>query len=309
MFSSFIEFRKRAEPEKIVENIFKKKISLLILPDKDYPERLKQIFDPPPVLYVRGKILPEDKFAIAVVGTRKITNYGKEVTELLVKELSSVGLTIVSGLARGVDSLSHKTALESKTRTIAVLGSGVDQIYPPQNEGLAKEIAENGAVISEYPPGMIALPGNFPARNRIISGLSLGVLVTEAGVDSGSLITAGLALEQNREVFAVPGPIYSQLSKGPSSLIKQGAKLVTTAEDVLEELNIKGKINKLNKEIIGENKEEILLIKLLENEEKHIDQLIRESKFTTEKLNSLLMTMEISGKIKNLGGGNYSLNY
>ncbi|HSX58293.1 MAG TPA: DNA-processing protein DprA, partial [Candidatus Saccharimonadales bacterium] len=205
--------------------------------------------------------------------------------------------------------LSHKTALESKTRTIAVLGSGVDQIYPPQNEGLAKEIAENGAVISEYPPGMIALPGNFPARNRIISGLSLGVLVTEAGVDSGSLITAGLALEQNREVFAVPGPIYSQLSKGPSSLIKQGAKLVTTAEDVLEELNIKGKINKLNKEIIGENKEEILLIKLLENEEKHIDQLIRESKFTTEKLNSLLMTMEISGKIKNLGGGNYSLNY
>ncbi len=309
VFAHFSKFRFGTAPEKLLEGIYKKNIKVLTLLDKNYPERLKQIFDPPPVLYVRGELAPSDKFALAVVGTRKITNYGKEVTELLVKELSSVGLTIVSGLARGVDSLAHKIALENKTRTIAVLGSGVDQIYPPQNEPLAAAIEKNGAVISEYPPGMIALPGNFPARNRIISGLSLGVLVTEAGVDSGSLITAGLALEQNREVFAIPGPIYSQLSKGPSALIKQGAKLVTSAEDVLEELNIKGRVNRLDRQIKGDSKEENLLLKLLENEEKNIDQLIRESKLSTEKLTGLLTTMELTGKIKNLGAGKYSLNY
>ncbi len=309
VFKSFTNFRKNHDPEKILESIYQKKIKVLVLTDKDYPDRLKQIFDPPPVLYIRGELLPEDKLALAVVGTRKMTSYGREVTTLLVKDLANSGLTIVSGLARGIDSMAHKIALENKARTIAVLGSGVDVIYPPENRDLASLIIKNGALVSEIAPGIKPTRGYFPARNRIISGLSLGVLITEADEKSGSLITASQALEQNREVFAVPGPIYSQLSKGPASLIKQGAKLVTTAEDVLDELNIKSQVAIKNKKIVADNKEEQTLIDLLENEAKSIDQLVRESKLTTEKLTGLLTTMELSGKIKNLGSGTYSLNY
>ena len=230
------------------------------------------------------------------------------MTETLVRELANSGLTIVSGLARGVDSLAHKTAVDNGSRTIAVLGCGVDIVYPAQNVMLAKEIIKNGALVSEYPPGTEPIPGHFPARNRIISGLSLGTLVTEADEKSGSLITASQALEQNREVFAVPGPIYSRLSKGPSGLIKQGAKLVTSAADILEELNIeqKQKAQKV-KQIIPDNKDEEEIIKLLANEPKHIDQLLRESKFSSNKLNGLLVTMELKGKISCLGNGSYRL--
>ncbi len=309
VFEEFNKFRHNTNPEKLLENIYKKDIKVLALFEKDYPEKLKEIFDPPPVLYIKGELKPEDNFALAVVGTRRVTNYGREVTETLVRQLAASGLTIVSGLARGVDSLAHKTALENGCRTIAVLGCGVDIVYPPQNFNLAKEVVKNGALVSEYPPGTAPIPGHFPARNRIISGLSLGTLVTEADEKSGSLITASLALEQNREVFAVPGPIYSQLSKGPSGLIKQGAKLVTLAEDILDELNIeqKQKAEKV-KLIIPDNKDEEAIIKLLANEAKHIDQLQRESKFSTEKLNGLLVTMELKNLIKHQGSGEYSIN-
>lgn len=308
VFEKFNKFRQSVDPEKVLADIYRKDIKILTLLDKTYPEKLKEIFDPPPVLYIKGELKPEDNLALAVVGTRRITNYGREVTEILVRELASSGLTIVSGLARGVDSLAHKTALEVGSRTIAVLGCGVDIVYPAQNVLLAKEIVKNGALVSEYPPGTQPIPGHFPARNRIISGLSLGTLVTEADEKSGSLITASQALEQNREVFAVPGPIYSQLSKGPSGLIKQGAKLVTTATDILEELNIeqKQKAEKV-KQIIPDNIEEETIIKLLVDEPKHIDELLRESKFSSNKLNGLLVTMELKGKISCQGNGSYRL--
>lgn len=310
VYNSFSQFRSETDPQKLLKEILDKDIKVVTLSDENYPILLKQIFDPPPVLYVRGQILPQDFTALAVVGTRRITTYGKEVTSMLVRDLAQFKLTIVSGLARGVDSLAHQVALESGSRTIAVLGCGVDIVYPVQNKSLAMEIIKNGALVSEYPPGTEPLPGYFPARNRIISGMSLGVLITEADEKSGSLITAGFALEQNREVFAVPGPIYSKLSLGPTGLIKQGAKLVSRAEDIIEELNLGGqKIKSKGQEKpLGENKEETIIIDLLENENKHIDQLSRESKINTDKLNAILMTMELSGKIKNLGSGNYSLS-
>lgn len=309
VFEKFNQFRQKTNPENLLQEIYRKDIKVLTLSDKAYPEKLKQIFDPPPVLYIKGELLPQDNLALAVVGTRRITNYGREVTETLVRQLANSGLTIVSGMARGVDSLAHKVALDSGSRTIAVLGCGVDIVYPPQNFNLAKEIVKNGALVSEYPPGTQPIPGHFPARNRIISGLSLGTLVTEADEKSGSLITASSALEQNREVFAVPGPIYSQLSKGPAGLIKQGAKLVTSAEDILEELNIeqKQKAQKI-KQVIPDNKDEEIIIKLLANEPKHIDQILRESAFGSDKLNGLLVTMELKGQIKNIGNGEYSKN-
>lgn len=309
VFQKFRQFRADVDPGKLLANISAKDIQVVTLAEKTYPERLKQIFDPPPVLYIRGELRSEDNKALAVVGTRKITSYGREVTEMLVKELASYKLTIVSGLARGVDSLAHRVALENGARTVAVLGSGVDVIYPPENQKLASEITKNGALVSEIPPGVAPSRGYFPARNRIISGMSLGVLITEADEKSGSLITAAAAIEQNREVFAVPGPIYSKLSNGPTELIKQGAKLVSKAEDIIEELNI-GETVKVNKKVEkpnGGSEEESLIIDLLENETKHIDQLSRESKIATEKLNGILVTMELTGKIKNLGGGNYSL--
>lgn len=308
VFEKFIRYRTDVNPEKLLENILKKDIKVITQEDKSYPDRLKQIFDPPVVLYVKGEIKKEDDRALAVVGTRKITSYGREVTEMLIRDLASYNFTIVSGLARGVDSLAHKLALENGLRTIAVLGSGVDVIYPPENKKLASEIIQNGALVSEIPPSVEPSRGYFPARNRIISGLSLGVLITEADEKSGSLITAGQALEQNREVFAVPGPIYSKLSRGPAELIKQGAKLVSRAEDIIEELKVsKTVVVEKTAKPNGVSKEENLIINLLENETKHFDQLSRESKLSAEKLNGLLLTMELSGKIKNLGSGNYSL--
>jgi len=206
--------------------------------DRDYPKKLLNIYDPPPVLYVKGCILPEDGTAVAVVGTRRPTRYGIEMTKDLVKGLVEAGITIVSGLAMGIDAAAHEAALEEGGRTIAVLGTGVKKIYPCCNRNLADRIKESGALLSEYYEVKEIEKWTFPRRNRIISGLSLGTLVIEGTSDSGSLITAGFALEQNRDVFAVPGQIDRELSKAPNSLIKQGAKLVEKAEDILEELNI-----------------------------------------------------------------------
>ncbi len=308
---AFIKHRKNTDPQIYLDKIRSKNISLLTIEDKNYPKLLKEIADPPPVLYVRGEIDQQlCKKSVAVVGTRKMTSYGREVTEILVRDLVSAGFTIISGLARGVDSYSHRVTLGNGGKTIAVLGGGIDVIYPPENEALAKEIENGkGAVISEFPLGMSAVPGNFPARNRIISGLSLGVLVTEAGGDSGSLITAGLAGEQGREVFAIPGPIYSKFSAGPSTLIKQGAKLVTNVGDILEELNLDVGSKMPNvREIEADSKEEQVIIDLMQNGPVHVDEIARESKLPAAKVGSTLSLMEIKGKIKPLGSGTYSLN-
>ena len=221
----------------------------------------------------------------------------------------NAGFTIVSGLARGVDSHSHRVTVGNSGKTIAVLGGGVDRIYPSENKSLADEIANgHGAVISEFPVGMDSVPGNFPARNRIISGLSLGVLVTEAGEASGSLITAGLAGEQGREVFAVPGPIYSKLAHGPAQLIKQGAKLVMNVQDVLEELNLDFKPPSSNASAVeADSEEEKKIMDSMDDGPVHIDKISRDSKLSSAKVGSLLSIMEIKGKVKSLGTGTYSL--
>ncbi len=227
---------KNLEPENYVQDLKKDGINWLTIFDKDYPKLLKEIYDPPIILYYRGEIKKEDQKAIAIVGTRSITDYGKIVTRQFAKDLVLNNLTIISGLARGVDTQAHLAAIESGGRTIAVLGGGLNKIYPHENKGLAERIIKHGAVISEFLPNDDPKPGNFPARNRIISGLSRAVLVTEAAEKSGSLITAKLALEQGRDVFAIPGPITSELSKGPIDLIRAGAIPVTNTQEILEEL-------------------------------------------------------------------------
>lgn len=308
------ETRKKLEPEIYAKKIAECGVKWVTVFDDNYPKLLSQIYDPPVVVYYKGKLEP-DKKAIGVVGTRKITGYGKVVTEQFTKGLVGAGLTIVSGLARGVDSQAHLTAVAEEGQTIAVLGGGLNNIFPPENRGLAAKIAGGfGAVISEFPPDYPSLPGNFPARNRIISGLSLGVLVIEAAEDSGSLITARFALEQGREVFAVPGPVTSSLSKGPVGLIKDGARAVFNADEVLEELGI-NKIQSVFQTACGSTKskvqnenfseEEKKILECLENEEMHIDEIGRKLNFDSPKIAALLLKMEISGLVQSMGVGVY----
>ncbi|MCL4382416.1 MAG: DNA-processing protein DprA [Patescibacteria group bacterium] len=309
LVSQFLIFRQKFNPQGFYEEVKKKGITILTLKDKNYPDSLRQISDCPPVLYIKGQIKIEDELAVAIVGTRKISAYGREVTEILTRDLVASGLTIVSGLARGVDSLAHKIALEAAGRTIAVLGCGVDLVYPPENKALYEQIILHGAVVSEVAPGQYVAKGIFPARNRIIAGLSLGVVVTEGAEDSGALITARDAANQGREVFAVPGPITSYLSAASSILIKEGAKLVYHVSDILEELDIKSKIKSQKaKKIIPENPEEEKILQILENERLHIDSLVRISGMEAGRIASLLTLMEIKGKVKNLGGMVYTIN-
>jgi DNA processing protein len=211
-------------------------LTIITLADERYPERLRTIADPPAVLYCDGVLASEDRYAIAIVGARQATPYGLRITTALARELAASGFTIVSGLARGIDAAAHRAALEAGGRTIAVLGCGLDMDYPPQHAALRKEIAASGAALTEFAPGTLPLAHHFPKRNRIISGLALGVVVVEAAEGSGSLITARLALEQGREVFAVPGPVDAPMSRGPHGLLKQGAKLTETVDDIVEEL-------------------------------------------------------------------------
>jgi len=298
------------EPEKELQKVLSHKIQILTILDENYPRLLKEIYDPPPILYVRGKFLPQDEKALAIVGTRMPTLYGQQAASHLAGQISQAGLTIVSGLARGIDTLAHLAALQNNKRTIAVVGSGIDQasIYPPSNRKLAQQISENGAVISEYPLTAPALKHHFHARNRVISGLSLGTLVVEAKEKSGALITAEHALAQNREVFAIPGHIYSQTSAGPNNLIKMGAKLVLSSQDILDELNLKNLTEQIQiREIIPDNEEEARVLQLLSDEPTHIDKIVNDTKMDTAAVNATLSLMEMKGKIKNMGGMNYVL--
>ncbi|MGZ3674093.1 MAG: DNA-processing protein DprA [Ktedonobacterales bacterium] len=229
--------RKRIVPEAEVERLIKLRVGVLRLSDATYPRLLREITLPPPVLYVRGTLTPEDDWAVAIVGTRRATAYGRQIAERLATELAQHGITIVSGLARGIDTHAHTSALDAGSRTIAVLGCGPDLVYPPENAKLAARIIESGCIITEFGPGTQPEAGNFPARNRLISGLSLGVLVAEAPDDSGALITTRFAAEQGRDVFAVPGNITSRASAGANRLIQDGAKLVLDVNDILSELN------------------------------------------------------------------------
>jgi DNA processing protein len=284
-------------------------IQLLTWQMPEYPSYLKETPTPPPLIYVAGEIREVDQFAVAVVGTRRLTSYGKQVTKDLVTGLVHNGVTVVSGLARGIDAVAHKTAVSLDGRTIAVLGSGLDCIYPSEHRALAKEIREGkGALISEYGLGVRPEAKNFPPRNRIISGLSLGVIVVEAGERSGALITTNFALEQDREVFAVPGNVNSPVSAGPNKLIQQGAKLVTKVDDVLEELNLHMIAEKTAVQLaLPESNEEVALYTHLSAQPVHIDELRRETGLTSSEVSSTLTLMELKGMVQQVGGMNYVL--
>ncbi|MDP1759087.1 MAG: DNA-processing protein DprA, partial [Thermodesulfovibrionales bacterium] len=284
-------------------------IKIVTFSNKDYPETLKNIEDAPIALYIKGTIQKEDRYAVAVVGSRNYSSYGKLAAEKLSSELSSMGFTIVSGMARGIDTLAHTAAINSGGRSIAVLGSGIDVPYPPENRGLMEKLSGSGCVISEFPPGTPPERENFPKRNRIISGLSLGVLVVEATADSGSLITASCALEQGKEVFAVPGNINSVNSKGTNELIKKGAKLVQSAEDVIEELApvLKGYIRTREKANIELSVEEKRLCDIMTAEPKHVDMLSRESKMPAQKVLGILLSLELNGIAKQAEGKKFFL--
>ncbi len=302
---SILEFRAKVDPKVYLSTVYERGIKVFSSQDRDYPANLRKISDPPPVLYVKGQILPQDDLAIAVVGARYATTYGNQVTQKLVKELVSAGLTIVSGMARGIDSFAHRAAIEVGGRTIAVLGNGVDLVYPPENKNLYEQIIKNGAVVSEFPLGFPSVPSNFPARNRIISGLSLGVLVTEAAVNSGSLITAGCAAEQDREVFAVPGPINSKMSEGANKLLKEGVHPVTEVADVLEILRVEKVQRQISQSqgVKSKDKTEIAILKTLEGEARHVDKIVLETGLPIDKVTASLSMMELTGMIKNYGSG------
>jgi DNA processing protein len=272
----------------------------------EYPAALRNIADPPPVLYVRGQLLARDEWALAVVGTRRATVYGREVTRSLVGGLAASGVTVVSGLAHGIDTHAHQVALDAGGRTLAVLGSGIDVIYPAENRKLAELIVNSGAILSEYPLGAQPESGNFPRRNRIISGLSLGVLVVEGTKSSGAMITADYASEQGREIFAVPGNVLSPNSAGPNYLIQQGAKLVTTMGDILEELNLTMAAEQAAaREIIPDNETEAVLLRHLSAEPMHVDELGRAAQLPINEVASTLTLMELKGKVRQVGGMNY----
>lgn len=314
--NKFDQFRNEFSIAEYAKKLVEKDVQFVISSDKGYPKLLKQIKNPPFVLYVRGDINVLGGPAapsIAVVGTRKITQYGREVTEMFTGELVLAGFTIVSGLAMGVDAVAHKTTIESGGKTIAVLGCGVDCCSPEENLGLYNSILRSGCVISELPLGHTPTKGSFPSRNRIIAGLSLGVVVTEGAADSGALITADYAFKNNRKVFAVPGPITSGLSKGPYKLIEKGAKLVTSADDILEELKAQNANLKTTaqsskrKEIRGETNDEQKILEILENESLNFDEIVKRAKLSSSAVGSLLSMMEIKGRVRDLGGGIFSL--
>lgn len=304
---SFERHRESFVLEKYLEHLHARKVEVCLQSDKEYPQRLKTIDDAPFLLYIRSfaKETLSDlaDISISVVGTRKMTSYGKDVCERLVIQLVDSGMAIVSGLALGIDSVAHKTAIEAGGKTIAVLAGGVDRIYPSSNHALGQKIIENGAVISEYPLGYPCLQQNFPVRNRIVSGLGLGVLVIEGTEKSGTLLTAASAARQGREVFAVPGPITSPVARAPNLLLKQGAKLVENAQDVLEELEVQTRqIKKSARDHLPKTKEEEKLLALLGNEGLDIDSLVRISGMPTGLILSTLMQLELKGLVKNAGG-------
>ena len=301
-------WRSKTSLEEEMEKLDRYGVKVLTWHDPDYPARLKEIYDYPPVLYIRGSLLPEDEWCLAVVGTRRVTVYGRQVTEEIVTDLARNKITIVSGLAKGTDSVAHRSALDAGGRTIAVFACGLDIVYPSENASLARSIIQQGALISEYPLGTRPKADNFPRRNRIMSGLSLGVLVVEAGETSGALITAHLAVEQNREVFAIPGSILSPASQGTNRLIQEGAKLVRSYTDILEELNLTAVAHQIEmKELIPASDTESLLLKQLGAEPTHIDEICRSSGLPISTVSSTLTMMELKGLVKQVGTMNYVL--
>ena len=309
--SEFISWRNESDPNKLISDLIKEKINIITLDDPLYPRLLKEIYNPPALLDYRGQFTKDLDFSFAVVGTRKYSPYGQQVTSNIVEDLVRNNFIIVSGLALGIDTIAHNTTLKTGGRTIAVLGCGLDKqsIYPSSNRYLAEKIiSQNGLVISEFPLLTPPLRHHFPQRNRIISGLSLGTLVIEAAKKSGALITASTALEQNREVFAVPGSIYSLVSEGPNNLIKQGATAISGVEDILTSLDLKEISTYINnKKILPESREEEALLKNLSRTPLHINDIIIKAKLPAATVSATLTMMEMKGLVRNLGSMQYVL--
>jgi DNA processing protein len=290
-------------------------LKIVTLEDEDYPKSLKNIPGAPLVLYIKGKLKDEDQLAIGIVGSRRASFYGLTNAHKIASELSQKGFTIISGMARGIDAYAHKGAIEAQGRTIAVMGSGFDHIYPKENKELAEDIARNGAVISEFPMDMLPLKQNFPRRNRIISGLSLGLLVVEAAKNSGALITADFALEQGRDVFALPGKIDSHTSFGTNGLIKQGAKLVSCVEDIIEEFEIP-LAHSIKKEAQTEieakskldNEDEAALFNCISKDTIQLDELVEKTNLDISKVSDILLRLQLKKLIRQLPGKHFVRN-
>lgn len=306
---SFCRKKREVESEKVLAAIEKCGARVVFFEDDDYPKSLLTIDSPPAILLIKGEILPQDAVALAVVGTRRVSPAGKRMTEKLVPELVRSGLTIVSGLARGVDAIAHKAALDVSGRTLAVLGNGIDSIYPPENERLSERIiAEGGAIISEFCPGVPPNAFHFPRRNRLVAGMSMGTLVIEGAEKSGSLITAQFALEQGREVFALPGSPVSALAAGPNRLIQKGeAKLVLTAEDILNELPIR--LTASQEEVrrsLPHDPVELSVFELLDDEPRLFDEIVRKSGFSPAQFSATLTILEMKGFAASYGGNRWA---
>lgn len=297
------ETRARLDLDAELERIDRAGFTLLTWEDETYPERLLEIDAPPPVIFVRGKVEYQDRWAVAIVGTRRPTRYGMDVSHEVASALARSGVTVVSGLARGVDAAAHRAALQAGGRTLAVLGSGVDYIYPPEHKRLAEEIALNGAILSDYPLGTRPEPGNFPPRNRIISGLALVVVIVEAGESSGALITAEFAADQGRDVFAVPGSIHSPASRGTNRLIQSGARPLLTADEVLEALNLDVLARQETiSEALPEDETERQLLQALTGEPLHVDELGALCGLPVSQVSASLAMLELRGHVRQVGG-------
>lgn len=304
--ASLIKLRRERDLHAELEQVIQADIAIVTLEDADYPKLLAEIPTAPPMLYVRGSLNPNDDWALAVVGTRSPTSYGKEATRHVVSGLAQSGVTIVSGLAIGIDAVAHMAALESGGRTLAVLGCGLDIIYPERHRKLAEQVMEQGALISDYPLGTKPHPANFPPRNRIISGLSLGTLVVEAGEQSGALITVNFALDQGRDVFALPGSIFNKTSAGTHKLIRNGAALVTCADDILHELNLTTlTVHQEVAAALPDDPTEVALLNLLSKEPQHVDMLSRASGLPSAVVSSTLAILELKGFVRQAGTMEY----
>lgn len=300
------KLRASLDPEAEWRRLEQQGVSVVILDDPTYPAALREIADPPPVLYARGELSPSDDWAIAVVGTRRASIYGRQVTERIVSDVARAGVTVVSGLAKGIDTVAHRAALTAGGRTIAVLGSGLDRVYPEENRQLADQIAASGAVLTEYPLGTPPDATNFPRRNRIVSGLARATLVVEADHKSGAMITATQAAEQGRDVFAVPGSIFSPLSAGPHQLIREGAKVVTDASDILEELHLTAVVEeRATREALPADPTEAALLRLLSDEPTHVDDLTRGAQLASATVTATLTILELKGLARQLGPMQY----
>ena len=292
--------------ERVWEDIQSRGIDVLTWEDEGYPTRLRDVDNAPPVLYLRGTINSDDDWAVAIVGTRRATSYGRQVTEKIARELAHNGVTVVSGMARGIDGVAHRAALDAGGRTLAVLGSGVDRIYPPEHRRLAEDIISQGALVSDYPPGTPPEGRNFPPRNRIIAGLSLATVVVEAGKRSGALITSDFALEQGREVFAVPGSVLAPQSRGPNRLIQQGAHPLLHPKEILETLELSMLTEQRQaRTVLPSNPSEAQIFDVLGYESLHVDEIQVQTGMPIEEVTATLTMMELKGMVRKVGGMRY----